>query len=92
LNLLDIETFGADVSLFGGFRDERLSLRLVGLVGGSCGTLLGEEGGLVGGAILFGLLGHASLVGGVAIELLEGLDGSQGVGLGVVSLGGPWRG
>ena len=87
VKLLDCETFGADVSLLGGFGDERLSLGLVGLSGASSSALLRERRGLAGLAVLLGLLRHASLVRGVSIELLEGDDGSERVGLGLVSGG-----
>mmetsp|Transcript_118579 Transcript_118579/g.242332 ORF Transcript_118579/g.242332 Transcript_118579/m.242332 type:complete len:383 (+) Transcript_118579:314-1462(+) len=82
--LLNGETVGADISLCGGSGDEFLALALEGLLGGSCGALLGQQCGLVGFAVLLCLLGHASLVGGVHVELLEGGDGLEGVGLGLV--------
>ena len=88
MNLFNVETVGADISLGGSAGHENLSLGFEGLLGSSCGTLLGNEGSLVGLTVLLGLLGHASLIGGMGIELLKGNNGFKRVGLGFVSLGG----
>ena len=87
VNLFNGETVGTDISLRSGSGDEGLSLGLEGLLGGSCGTLLGQESSLICITVLFGFLGHASLVSSVAIEFLESNDRLQWVGLGFVSFG-----
>ena len=88
VNLLNVEhAISADISLGGSGSDESLSLGLEGLLGSSCSTLLGQEGSLVSLTVGFGLLGHASLVGGMGIELLEGSDRLQWVGFRFVSGG-----
>lgn len=86
-HLFDGKAIGADVSLFGCLQHEGLSLGLVGLLGRAGGALRGEECSFVGYTVCLGLLRHATLVGGVTVQLLQGDDGSQGVGLGLVRLG-----
>mmetsp|Transcript_49813 Transcript_49813/g.120722 ORF Transcript_49813/g.120722 Transcript_49813/m.120722 type:complete len:258 (-) Transcript_49813:472-1245(-) len=84
--LLDGESIDADISLLGRNGHEFLSLLLEGLLGSTCGTLLRDEFVLVGGTVGLGLLGHPTFVGSNDVELFEGRNTLQWVGLGRVQL------